>query len=138
MINLYVLLFSGLLMYYDGMVTLVPENMRTNNLNKFYSALYMTLIMTIPMLMIGQHVNWWYVAGVIVVALFIRKQLIIQQYMVDDKDFARGMIEHHQIAIEMSQKFVEKNLGGDMTQLAHSIIDSQSKEIQQMKTYLTK
>ena len=125
-------------MYYDGMVTLVPENMRTNNLNKFYSALYMTLIMTIPMLMIGQHVNWWYVAGVIVVALFIRKQLIIQQYMVDDKDFARGMIEHHQIAIEMSQKFVEKNLGGDMTQLAHSIIDSQSKEIQQMKTYLTK
>lgn len=134
MISWNILILSFLFMYYDGMVVLIPSSERRDNLNRFYSSLYMTLIMAVFMAFIG-NINWWLILGFIVVSIVVRK-LIVTQYNVDDLDFAKGMIEHHEMALSMSKQLVNKNVGGPMTDLANSIIKSQTDEIIQMQKFL--
>lgn len=87
------------------------------------------------MLFLGEKINWVYVGAFIAISILVR-YLLIQQYNVNDKDYARAMIEHHEVAIVMSEKLVAKNIGGPMTDLANNIIKTQTAEVQQMKTFL--
>ena len=52
-------------------------------------------------------------------------------------DFAASMIPHHKAAVEMAKTLLQdKNANADLKKMAESIIDSQSKEIQQLETFL--
>ena len=55
-----------------------------------------------------------------------------------DKAFIEAMIPHHQSAIMMAQMLQSGTNRPEMQQLAKNIIESQSKEIQQMQTWYTK
>lgn len=53
-----------------------------------------------------------------------------------DVDFVRGMIPHHQGAIDMAQIELEYGRDPQIRQMAHDIIDVQQKEINWMQAWL--
>ena len=55
-----------------------------------------------------------------------------------DQDFVRGMIAHHQGAIDMAKVELEYGKDPDMRKLAEAIIVAQEGEIKDMKAWLEK
>lgn len=53
-----------------------------------------------------------------------------------DIDFARGMIVHHQAAIDMAKIELEQGKAPEMRALAEAVIAAQEKEITDMKAWL--
>lgn len=54
-----------------------------------------------------------------------------------DKDFVKQMIPHHEMAIMMAQMTLRTTSRNEMKALAQSIIDTQTMEVEQMRSWLT-
>lgn len=54
-----------------------------------------------------------------------------------DKEFVQQMIPHHEMAIMMAQMMLSTTSRNEMKVLAQSIIDSQTMEVEQMRSWLT-
>jgi hypothetical protein len=105
--------------------------------------LYMALLMVSPMpiIMIGfmgkmypkKKLNGAIIAGGIVtfVLAFI---LLRQQVFISDKQYMEAMIPHHSSAIMTSKQATIKN--PEVKKLSQSIIESQQREIEEMKQIL--
>ena len=68
----------------------------------------------------------------------MHKDMAISYSGNSDVDFVRGMIPHHQGAIDMAKVVLEHGKDRSIRRLARGIIKSQQSEIARMKTWLAK
>lgn len=113
----------------------------TNNVAKAYMAIIMALSMVFLEIMMHDHSYhvfsmYWYISLLVLIALFV--YLYRKQIAVNDKQYLEGMIEHHSMALLMSEEILKKTDSYDIAKLAKNITQTQSDEIKVMKKLLTK
>lgn len=113
----------------------------TNNIGKAYMATIMALSMVALEIMMHDHqyhvlsVNWY---AILFALLAIFTYLYRKQIAVNDKQYLEGMIEHHSMALFMSDEILKKTDNYDVAKLAKNIIQTQNDEIRFMTELLKK
>jgi hypothetical protein len=113
----------------------------TNNLGKAYIATIMAIFMLFLELMMHDYqykilsVNLYVLlaAGLSLFVYFYRNQTAIY-----DKQYLEGMIEHHSMALLMSDEILKKTDNYNVVKLAKNIIQTQKDEIQEMRNLINK
>lgn len=113
----------------------------TNNIGKAYLATIMGLFMVLIEVIMHNYqyhvlsVNW-YVILFALLAMFT--YLYRKQIAINDKQYLEGMIEHHSMAVFMSDEILKKTDSYDVAKLAKNIIQTQNDELQFMTSLLKK
>jgi len=113
----------------------------TNNIGKAYLATIMGLFMVLIEVMMHDHhyhvlsLNWY---AILFALLAMFTYLYRKQIAIDDKQYLEGMIEHHSMAIFMSDEILKKTDSYDIAKLAKNIIQTQNDELQIMSNLLKK
>jgi membrane-bound ClpP family serine protease len=113
----------------------------TNNIGKVYLSIIMGLFMVlVEIFMHDMHygiVSFTKYAIIIsMIILFI--YLYRNQVAIKDKEFLKGMIEHHSMAVFMSEEILKKTDDYHIAKLAKNIIQTQNDELKEMKELLQK
>jgi hypothetical protein len=139
---IYMFLVSFVIGYFTMSIMLYSKSDFTWNLNKFYSALLMGWLMALAELFM--HMDMMKSVDFIIILILLTScsiytvYLIREQDYIDEKQFLKSMIEHHSMAITMSEKILGKpELSKETISLAHQIKKSQLKEIELMKNLLS-
>ena len=125
-----------------------PMNVLAFRLNDLYLSLtlfYGGLLMASNMIWAHEIVHYLSmghfnstVFGVgVVLSVVITVVLLRQQLFVDDDQWLRRMISHHSTALTTSHKIYEKTKDPELKKLSKDIIDTQEREIAQMKSMLS-
>ncbi len=125
-----IMIISGLLSSMSVWADKVSD-MRLS-INDIYMIVLMTAWMTFLMSILHKNTTYSFISGLVILATYYA---IRQQLFINIKDFYRGMIPHHSMALLMSKKLLEKDglTRGDK-EFANNIIKTQSAEIEWMKT----
>jgi uncharacterized protein (DUF305 family) len=111
----------------------------TNSVGKAYMAVIMALNMVALEVMMHDRQysvistkTYCIVFGLLAVFIYLyRKQVGIR-----DKEYLKGMIEHHSMALLTSKRILEKSDDYNVAKLAKNIIEKQEEEIQFMRNTL--
>lgn len=106
----------------------------TINLNKIYMACLMALLMGIYETFMHQQIIFFLISVTFSIMLVI---MIRNQYGINEDHFLLSMIEHHSAALTMADKIKSKTSDVRIIKLADNILESQSREIEEMN-YLLK
>lgn len=104
----------------------------TNNIGKAYLATIMALFMVLIEVMMHDHqyhtlsLNWYAILFALI-ALFV--YLYRNQIAINDKQYLEAMIEHHSMAVFMSEEILKKTDNYDVAKLAKNIIQTQNDEL---------
>jgi len=135
-------IFSFLIQYF-AMPPLMVSSLSdiTNNIGKAYLAVIMGLSMVL--VEIGMHdMQYGSISstkyGLILAFLFLFIYLYRKQVAIKDKEYVKGMIEHHSMAIFMSEEILKNSDDYHIAKLAKNIIQQQKDEIREMKELLKK
>lgn len=82
------------------------------------------------------HFNYYVFCIGILLSVVISLYLLRKQFLVDDEQWLKRMISHHSTAITTSENIYKKTQNKEIKKLSKSIIDTQEKEIQLMKSLL--
>jgi len=101
--------------------------------------IYMVMLMTSWMFLFGALYHGISLDKIVIggIAVIITLWLIRKQIFINDREFLKGMIPHHSMAILMSEKIREKTSDPRIVNLANNIIKAQTEEIEYMN-YLLK
>jgi hypothetical protein len=102
------------------------------SINDIYMIILMTFWSMFFMSILDKNISYSLICGIVIMLTYyaIRKQLFI-----NIKDFYKGMIPHHSMALLMSKKVLEKEgLTKKDRDFVKNIIKTQSAEIEWMKT----
>jgi len=135
-------IFSFLIQYF-AMPPLMVSSLSdiTNNIGKAYLAVIMGLSMVL--VEIGMHdMQYGSISstkyGFIIAFLFLFIYLYRKQVAINDKEYVKGMIEHHSMAVFMSEEVLKKTDDYNIAKLAKTIIQNQKDELKEMKDLLLK
>lgn len=146
-ISLVIMIVASIILAYFFTMTIILRRNFTNHANKLYQSLlmgaWMGIIMILPMIFFakGHHremmiKTYFPVLVILVVLVALFSWMIRQQIGIDDKQYILGMIEHHQMAIDMSDLLIPKTKNRRLKQLAEEIIADQEEEIDLMYSLL--
>ena len=113
----------------------------TNNIGKAYLATIMGLFMVLIEVMTHDHqyhvlsLNWY---AILFALLALFTYLYRKQIAVNDKQYLEGMIEHHSMALFMSDEILKKTDSYDIAKLAKNIIQTQNDELKIMTDLVKK
>jgi len=113
----------------------------TNNIGKAYLATIMALFMVLIEVVMHDHqyhvlsLNWY---AILFALLAMFTFLYRKQVAINDKQYLEGMIEHHSMAVFMSEEILKKTDNYDIAKLAKNIIQTQNDELQVMTNLLKK
>ena len=135
-------IFSFLIQYF-AMPPLMVNSLSdiTNNIGKAYLAVIMGLFMVL--IEVGMH-DMQYGSfsttkyGIIIAFLSLFIYLYRKQIAIKDEEYVKGMIEHHSMAIFMSEEILQKTDNYHIAKLAKNIIQKQNDEIREMKELVKK
>ena len=133
-------IFSFLIQYF-AMPPLMVNSLSdiTNNIGKAYLAVLMGLSMVL--VEVGMH-DMQYGSfsttkyGIILALLCLFVYLYRNQVAIKDNEYVKGMIEHHSMAVFMSEEILKKTDNYHIAKLAKNIIQNQKDEIREMKDLL--
>ena len=104
------------------------------SLNSIYGSFFMASSMVLSM---GGSMKLSYFTLVLNTLLLVVSYLAIRnQWFVNETFFLRDMIPHHSMALQMSKYIKERTNDPKIQELANTIYNSQTKEIQFMKLYV--
>jgi hypothetical protein len=120
------------------MTLLVRRKDVTFNLNKVYSILLMALVggLAEVFLMTKIGAGPAVLAGIMALVSVWLVFAIRGQYFIGGDEFLKAMIEHHGMAVVMSQRLLERAPRPDVAALARSIMQGQEAEIRLMRDML--
>jgi uncharacterized protein (DUF305 family) len=132
-------LVSGVIMYLVMFVMIDGLDSFYNNLNMLYMTLMMVAPMVVLMILAMKHMFASRMANLTIIALsliafFGSFALIRTQTAIGDRAFLRSMIPHHSGAILMCREADLRD--GEVKRLCGQIIESQRREIDEMKAIL--
>lgn len=109
------------------------QHIQLFSLNKFYNAVFMAL----SMVLLQTFMEPSFILTVITLfGMHVFYFAIKYQFMVDEDNYLRDMIEHHSMALQTSKQLLDKSINPETKQLALTILETQQKEIQQMQKML--
>jgi Ca2+/Na+ antiporter len=135
-------MFIGSFFIHYFLMSSITVNKRiyiTNNLGKVYMSVIMAGLMLFLEVMMHDHqysvfsLNLYLLLASLV-ALFV--YLYRYQIAIDDKQYLKGMIEHHSMALLTSEEILKKTNNYNVAKLAKNIIQEQQDEIDSMKKLL--
>lgn len=136
-----ILLMIGISLLAGSLSTMNMWVVNKSHVKTHLNDIYMTLLMTGWMILLTylllNHMmssKIWFFVSIIIIVLVI--YAIRTQALIGDKQFLRGMIPHHSMAILMAEKIKDKTKDNRIKELANNIIKSQSQEIKQMTEIL--
>lgn len=113
----------------------------TNNIGKAYLATIMGIFMVIIERMMMDHqynvisINLYMLLfGLLAVFIYLYRY----QIAINDKQYVKGMIEHHSMGILTSQEILKKTDDYNIAKLAKTILSQQSDELKVMQDLLFK
>jgi hypothetical protein len=141
--TMFVMFMSSFLIQYFLMSPIMVSTNAdiTNNIGKAYMATIMGLSMVILEIMMHDYqyhtmsLNMYVFFGGLV-ALFVYLYRI--QAAIKDKEYLKGMIEHHSMAVFTSQEILKKTDNYNVAKLAKNIIAQQKDELRVMQELVAK
>ena len=141
-ISIIVMVIISIVLSYYFTMTLILRSNFTHQRNKLYQSLlmgaWMGFIMILLMFYSQGMVMTEYIPIMItlIIIIVVLSYSIRQQKTIDQDQFMLGMIEHHQMAIEMAKLVKPKVTEPRLKTLVKNIISSQSGEISDMYSIL--
>ena len=127
------IVFMIIIGYIMSFTMLTGKNGSYNNIYKIHMALLMGSSMANVHYGLKGDITPFIISIIITIALIV---VIRKNINVNDEQFLRGMIEHHDMALFMAEFIRNKTKNSKIKDLADNIIASQQKEINEMKSWL--
>lgn len=136
-----VMFIGSFIINYFVMSPIMVNNLKyiTYNISKVYISVIMSLLMLFLEVMMHDHqykvfsLNIYMFLGFLTI-FFI--YLYRKQVGINDKEYLKGMIEHHSMALLTSEEILKKSNNYNVIKIAKNIIQKQKDEIQEMKNQL--
>lgn len=141
--SMLVMFIGSFIVQYFLMSPIMVSNITyvTNNIGKAYLATIMALSMVIIEVMMHDHqyhvlsTNWY---AILFALLALFTYLYRKQIAIDDKQYLKGMIEHHSMALLTSEEILKKTDNYNVAKLAKNIIQTQTDELSIMNDLIKK
>ena len=118
---------------YFAVNTFLPTN-TPFHLNKVYMALQMVGFMLMFSFLMSKQYLYLIIS---IIFTFGVTYLIRNQVFITETEFLKGMTEHHQMALLMASKIIDKHPSQFTQNLSHNILKGQQKEIDEMRAALS-
>ena len=136
MLMMFISMFIIQYVFMSYVMTNSVENI-TNSIGKIYMSTIMGLFMVVAGVLMQHKFNIKQIilfVGLLIGCIYLYKI----QFGISDKEYLKEMIEHHSMALLTSKAITEKSKDNDVLKLAQRIIQTQEKEINEMRNLINR